>query len=137
MNHKAYVWDPLVRIFHWTLVLAFITAYLTGDEENALHIYSGYYILGLVVFRILWGIIGSKYARFSSFNLSPRALVDYLTSLFSSGKGKQYTGHNPAGSWMVIIMLLSLLAMAVHAWPALIEWLQYDRAAITAGQWWR
>jgi cytochrome b len=110
MNNKVYVWDPLVRIFHWTLVVAFLTAYLTGDEENTLHIYSGYYILGLIAFRLLWGFIGTKYARFSSFNLSPRALFDYLTSLFSSGKGKQYTGHNPAGSWMVMLMLLSLLA---------------------------
>jgi cytochrome b len=110
MSDKTYVWDPLVRLFHWTLVAAFLIAYLTGDEENALHIYSGYYILGLVAFRILWGFIGTKYSRFSSFNLSPRALIDYLAGLFKSGKGKDYSGHNPAGSWMAIVMLLSLTA---------------------------
>lgn len=109
MSDKTYVWDPLVRLFHWTLVAAFLIAYLTGDEENALHVYSGYYILGLVAFRVLWGFVGTQYARFSSFNLSPRALIEYLTGLFKSGKGKDYTGHNPAGSWMVIIMLVSLL----------------------------
>ena len=110
MNDKTYVWDLLVRIFHWTLVLAFIIAYLTGDEENALHVYSGYYILGLVLIRILWGLVGTRYARFRSFTFSPRSVQAYLKNLFSTGSGKKYTGHNPAGSWMVIIMLTSLLA---------------------------
>lgn len=110
MSKKIYVWDPLVRVFHWTLMLAFVVAYLTGDEENAIHIYSGYYILGLLAFRVLWGFIGTKYARFTSFTFSPVAVVSYLSSLFSKDSGEKYIGHNPAGSWMVIIMLISLLA---------------------------
>jgi len=110
MHTKTYVWDPLVRFSHWTLVLAFTIAYLSGDEENALHVYSGYYILGLIAVRIIWGLIGTHYARFSHFAFSPAAVVDYLKGFIGAGSGKQYTGHNPAGSWMVIIMLLSLLA---------------------------
>lgn len=69
------VWDPLVRIFHWSLVLAFATSYLTGDEWDDwgdVHEISGYLILGLVVVRIIWGFVGSKYARFSDF--IPRAV---------------------------------------------------------------
>ena len=59
------VWDLPVRLFHWSLVILFTLAYFTGDEENQLHIYSGYAVLGLVLFRILWGFIGSRYARFA------------------------------------------------------------------------
>ncbi len=109
MNNKVYVWDPLVRFFHWTLVLTFIIAYLTGDEDNTLHIYSGYYILGLVALRILWGVIGTRYARFSHIIYSPSAVIDYLKGFIGMGSGKKYIGHNPAGGWMVIAMLISLL----------------------------
>lgn len=109
MSDKIYVWDPLVRMFHWTLVLAFTIAYFTGEEESTLHVYSGYYILGLVGFRVLWGLVGTKYARFSHFNFSPTAVQDYLSRLISRKEGgKKYIGHNPAGSWMVIIMLVSI-----------------------------
>ncbi len=113
MNKQIYVWDPLVRIFHWTLVLAFIIAYVTGEEANALHIYSGYYILGLVAFRIIWGVIGTHYARFSHFSFSPAAVKAYLLSLIGKGKASTYIGHNPAGSWMVIVMLISLVLTGI------------------------
>ncbi len=109
MSNKIYVWDPLVRFFHWTLVLAFTVAYITGDEENSLHVYSGYYILGLIPIRVIWGIIGTRYARFSNFIYSPSAVVDYLKGFVFMGSGKKYIGHNPAGSWMVFAMLISLL----------------------------
>ncbi len=114
MNNKIYVWDTLVRFIHWTLVLAFVIAYLSGDEESLLHAYSGYYILGLVAIRIVWGFIGSRHARFSDFIYSPAAVIDYLKALISSKhsgtKIKKFIGHNPAGGWMVITLLLSLLA---------------------------
>ena len=102
------IWDPLVRIFHWSLVVLFVVAYFTGDEENDLHIVSGYAVLGLVVFRIAWGFIGSQYARFNSFIYSPAKVVLYLKSL-ASGKPDHYLGHNPAGGYMVILLLVMLL----------------------------
>ena len=113
MNNKVYVWDPLIRFFHWSLVLAFVIAYFTGDEENILHIYSSYYIMGLIAVRILWGFVGTKYARFHDFIYPPRAVLNYLKGLFSSDKGKNYLGHNPAGGWMVVALLISLLATSI------------------------
>jgi cytochrome b len=71
---KTLVWGPLVRLFHWLLVVAFFTAYLTEAEEaGSLHVQAGYLVLGLVVFRILWGFVGSQHARFSDFVYSPAA----------------------------------------------------------------
>lgn len=112
MKNEIRVWDPLVRIFHWSLVLAFTVAYLSGDEESSLHIYSGYAVLGLITFRVLWGLIGTRYARFSNFVYSSKTVVQYLKSLVA-GKPKHYTGHNPAGGWMMIAMLLCLAVVTV------------------------
>jgi len=107
MNNEIRVWDPLLRIFHWGLVLAFSIAYLTGEEESNLHIYAGYTVLGLITFRMLWGFIGSRYARFSNFVYSPKAVIQYMKGLVAK-KPKHYIGHNPAGGWMVITMLFCL-----------------------------
>ncbi|MCK5481560.1 MAG: cytochrome b/b6 domain-containing protein [Gammaproteobacteria bacterium] len=112
MGKEIRVWDPLVRLFHWGLVLAFSIAYLTGDEESSLHIYSGYAVLGLITFRVLWGFIGTRYARFSDFVYSPKSVAQYLMSL-AARKPKHYRGHNPAGGWMVIVMLLTLFVVTV------------------------
>lgn len=114
MKEKIYVWDPLLRIFHWALVASFTFSYFSGEEETIWHIYSGYTILGLLAFRLVWGFIGGKYARFSSFSFSPAAVFSYLGSLFSKKEAGHYLGHNPAGSWMVIFLLLSLI-MAVFS----------------------
>jgi len=112
MSKEVRVWDPLVRIFHWGLVLAFSVAYLSGDEENSLHIYSGYVVLGLIAFRVLWGLVGSRYARFSNFVYSPGTVIQYLKDLLAK-KPEHYTGHNPAGGAMVIAMLLCLFIVSV------------------------
>ncbi|WP_298607083.1 cytochrome b/b6 domain-containing protein [uncultured Thiothrix sp.] len=114
-NNQLKVWDPLVRIFHWTLVLAFATSYLTGDEWEewgSVHEISGYLILGLLVFRIIWGFVGSKCARFSDFIYSPKVVIEYLKSLLSTHP-RHYLGHNPAGGWMVMILLACLLATTI------------------------
>ena len=107
MSHENRIWDPLVRIFHWGLVLAFTVAYLSGDEESSLHIYSGYVVLGLIAFRVVWGMIGTRYARFSNFVYSPKTVIQYLKGLVAK-KPEHYMGHNPAGGWMIIAMLLCL-----------------------------
>jgi cytochrome b len=112
MSNEIRVWDPLVRIFHWGLVLSFTIAYLSGDEESSLHIYSGYVVLGLIAFRVLWGLVGTRYARFSNFVYSPGTVIQYLKSL-AAKKPKHYIGHNPAGGAMVIAMLLCLIVVSV------------------------
>ena len=102
------VWDPIVRLFHWGLVGAFIIAYVTEEDFLSLHAWAGYTVLGLVIFRILWGFIGTPYARFSSFVFSPSAIKKYLTeTLFL--RAKRYLGHNPAGGAMILLLLISLI----------------------------
>jgi len=112
MSNQIRVWDPLVRIFHWSLVAGFTIAYLSGEEESMVHIYSGYVVLGLIVFRLLWGFIGTRHARFSDFVTSPTTAIQYLKSLLAK-KPQHYTGHNPAGGWMVIAMLICLFIVSV------------------------
>lgn len=106
------VWDPLVRIFHWTLVSAFFVAYFTEDDLLDLHVYAGYLIGGLLVFRLIWGFVGSRYARFSDFVKPPREVWVYLKSILFQHP-KRYLGHNPAGGAMVIALLVSLLLTTV------------------------
>lgn len=101
------VWDPIVRIGHWTLVIAFFTAYFTEDDFLTQHVWAGYIVGAVVLFRIVWGFIGSKHARFSGFIYSPAAVFGYLKELIR-GKPQHYVGHNPAGGAMVIALLLSL-----------------------------
>ena len=102
------VWDPLVRVFHWTLVVAFTIAYLTEDDLLALHVWAGYTVLGLVVFRILWGFVGPRYARFSSFVTSPGTALAYARDVLR-GTARRFLGHNPAGGLMIMILLVLLL----------------------------
>ena len=105
-NLQIKVWDIAVRIFHWSMVLFFTIAYLSDDSE-LIHVYAGYVVLGLILFRLLWGLIGTKYARFSNFIYGKKTTFNYLKSLFSS-KPKRYLGHNPAGGWMIIALLISI-----------------------------
>lgn len=108
MNKKTSVkvWDIAVRLFHWSLVAAFLFAYITGEHFESLHEAIGYFIIGLIVFRIIWGLIGSKHARFTDFVYRPSTIITYLKSL--SGRPRHYLGHNPAGGAMVIMMLVML-----------------------------
>jgi cytochrome b len=103
------VWDPLVRIGHWTLVIAFFTAYFTEDDFMTQHVWAGYVVGTVVAIRIIWGLIGSRHARFSDFIYSPATVFGYLKNLISR-KPQHYVGHNPAGGIMVIALLLSLSA---------------------------
>ena len=114
MNDKNFipVWDILVRIFHWSLVLAFTIAYLSEDDFEDLHVYAGYVVLGLISFRVLWGFIGSRYARFSDFIYSFAEIKNYLSSLLTKNP-KHYLGHNPAGGVMIIALLVSLFATTI------------------------
>ena len=102
------VWDIAIRVFHWSLVLLFFVAYLSGDDESSLHIYSGYAVMGLVAFRIAWGFVGTRHARFADFIYGLGATVRYARSLLAR-RPIHCLGHNPLGGWMVVALLLSVL----------------------------
>ena len=103
------VWDIVVRAGHWSLVLLFAAAYLTGEiEVETLHAWAGYAIVAIVVFRILWGFVGTKHARFSDFVVGWQATAAYARSLLSL-RPKHYLGHNPLGGWMIVALLVTLL----------------------------
>ena len=108
MSERVLVWDVPTRVFHWLLALSFAGAFLTADSERLrdLHVLLGYTMLGLIGFRIVWGLFGTRYARFRSFLFSPRELLQYLRSL-ASRSPRHYLGHNPAGS-LAILLLLAL-----------------------------
>ena len=101
------VWDPLVRIFHWGLVAAFLVAWATGDEMKLTHVMTGYVVIGLVIFRILWGFVGARHARFADFMRGPGAVTNYLRDT-AKLRAKRYLGHNPAGGAMIIALLVML-----------------------------
>ena len=111
LSNKIYVWDLFVRTFHWSLVTLFIVSYFTGEEEHWVHVYSGYVILTLLTLRILWGFIGSKYARFSNFIYPPGKVAGYLRSLMTGDKSERYLGHNPAGGLMFLAMIVMLVSI--------------------------
>ena len=109
---KVLVWDVPTRTFHWLLALSFTGAFLTAESERYrdVHVLLGYTVLGLVAFRLLWGLIGTRYARFRSFAYGPHSVVAYVKSLFTRSP-QHYVGHNPAGSWAIYgLLALSLLA---------------------------
>jgi cytochrome b len=101
------VWDPIVRIGHWTLVSAFFVAYFTEDDLLTQHAWAGYIVGAVVCIRLVWGVIGSKHARFTDFVLSPRATFRHLGDLVRH-RAKRYVGHNPAGGAMIVALLISL-----------------------------
>ena len=108
------VWDLPVRLFHWTLVLLVVVSFTTGKLGGnwlAWHFRSGYCILALVLFRILWGLFGSETARFADFVRGPRKVFEYGRSLIR-GAGMVHVGHNPLGGLMVVLMLVLLLVQA-------------------------
>lgn len=111
-NGQVRVWDPLVRIGHWTLVAAFFTAYLVEDDFLTVHVWAGYVLGGVVALRWIWGLVGTRHARFSSFLRGPRAVVRYFRDSVAH-RGPRYLGHNPAGGAMVLALLIALSITAV------------------------
>ncbi len=111
-TNDTYVWDPFVRVFHWSLVAAFVVAYVTEDEMMTLHVYAGYLIAGLLVFRVIWGFIGPRHARFSDFVYTPAEVLGYLKDM-ASGHPARYLGHNPAGGVMIVLLLVSLVVTVI------------------------
>lgn len=116
MNQKTVkVWDPLVRLFHWSLAVSFAIAWLTAEGMGRVHEWTGYIIAGLLVFRLLWGLVGPQYARFSQFVRSPLAVIAYLRAMMN-GEERRYIGHNPAGGMMIICLILALAGTGLTGW---------------------
>jgi len=103
---RILVWDLPTRLFHWLFAASFATAWLTSesDEWLSVHAFSGYLLLGLVAFRLLWGFAGGHYARFAAFRHAPRDGLAYLRQVLDGG-GARHLGHNPAGSQAVYLLL--------------------------------
>lgn len=106
MTRRILIWDVPTRVFHWLQALSFGVAYLTAFSERMrnYHVALGYILLGLIVFRLLWGFVGTRYARFRSFLFNPKQIVAYLLTMVK-GKPAHYLGHNPAGSVSVWLLL--------------------------------
>lgn len=106
------VWDPFVRIFHWSLAALFVLAFATGDESEWLHLTAGYSIAGLLLLRAVWGFVGPAHARFGDFVRSPQAVLAYLRQTIRM-RAPRYLGHNPAGGVMVLALMATLAAISV------------------------
>ena len=114
---KILVWDAPVRVFHWLLVLSFVGAYLTADIERwrLAHVSLGYTLGGLVAFRLLWELMGTRHVRFRSFVRGPSAVTRYLRAMLR-GQPEHHVGHNPAGAVAIMLLLLLGIASVVSGW---------------------
>jgi cytochrome b len=126
-QERILIWDAPVRVFHWLLALSFFGAYLTAESERwrLVHVTLGYTAGGLVVFRLLWGLFGTRHARFADFVRGPKAVLRYLGSLLR-GQPEHHAGHNPAGA-LAIVALLGLTCITV-----LLGWANYSELG---GEW--
>ena len=109
------VWDPLVRVFHWSLVAGFAANALVIYDESKLHQWVGYAVMGLVAVRILWGFVGSRHARFSDFPPSPAGAMRQLGEMTGSGR-TVHVGHTPLGALMIYNLLVTLIVIGVSGW---------------------
>ncbi len=105
------VWDPLLRVFHWTLAFFFFLAYLFESNELGMHSHAGYTVTLLILFRLVWGLIGPRHALFSDFLTPPGKVYAYLKQLCYR-TAKRHIGHNPAGTGMILLLLITLLITA-------------------------
>ncbi|MGL4321369.1 MAG: cytochrome b/b6 domain-containing protein, partial [Paracoccaceae bacterium] len=108
------VWDIGVRLFHWGLVAGVLAAYLSEDSRS-LHRILGYIVMGLIAFRLIWGLVGTHHARFASFVPGPVRLIGYLRDI-AARREARYLGHNPAGAAMIVALLLVLAGISATGW---------------------
>lgn len=108
------VWDPVVRLFHWTVVSGCVIN-LLRDDGDSIHRWVGYVVAAAVLIRLVWGFIGRRHARFSDFVPSPTVLRGYLVQLLH-GREPRYLGHNPAGAVMIVALIGLLIAVSLSGW---------------------
>ena len=135
---RTLVWDAPVRVFHWLMVACFAVAWLSGDSERwkLVHITAGYTMAGLVAFRVLWGLVGTRHARFADFVRGPRAVAAYLGSLLRR-QPEHHAGHNPAGGLAILALLAFALLITATGWANYNElsgeWLEEVHEALATG----
>lgn len=114
---KILVWDWPVRIGHWLMAAAFVIAWLTAESETwrLVHVFAGATVFAVAAFRLPWGFIGTRYARFSEFVRGPGAVKDYIQSLLKL-EPSHHTGHNPAGGWAIVLLLGLGMLTALAGW---------------------
>lgn len=129
------IWDLPVRLGHWLMAGGFLLAWLTGDSEEwrAVHVLAGGTVVGVALFRLLWGVFGTKHARFSSFVRGPGAAFSYVKSLLTASP-QHHAGHNPAGAVAILLLLAMGLAAGATGWLAYQEiggeWLEEAHEAM-------
>jgi len=129
------IWDWPVRVGHWLMALSFAGAYITAESERwrLVHVTFGYTLMGLVVFRIVWGLIGTRHARFSSFVRGPAAVKAYMGDMLR-GEPARHVGHNPAGALAILLLLGISLAVTASGWAVFndlgSEWLEDAHEAL-------
>ncbi|OIQ00652.1 MAG: hypothetical protein AUK35_02035 [Zetaproteobacteria bacterium CG2_30_46_52] len=122
---KELVWDLFVRFFHWSLVASFTVAYLAAEYGyDDVHEWLGYFLLLLVVARIVWGFIGTKYARFSSFVFPISTYIANIKSILTGNHKEHYYGHAPVAGLMVFVLISSLVVMGISG-LVLLGWGEY------------
>jgi len=109
------VWDLFVRLFHWALVASFAAAWLTRHGNEDIHHLAGYAAAALVGLRVVWGLVGTHYARFRQFARGPMTVLGYLRDIVT-GREARYIGHNPAGAAMILTLLVLLAGTALTGW---------------------
>ncbi|MCE1180729.1 MAG: cytochrome b/b6 domain-containing protein [Rhodocyclales bacterium] len=111
------VWDWPVRLGHWLLALAFVVCWLTSESERLqlIHVGAGAVVVAIASFRLIWGLIGTRHARFAAFVRSPVAIKNYLGSVLRQ-QPEHHTGHNPAGGWAIIALLSLGLLTSLSGW---------------------
>jgi len=114
------VWDPVVRIFHWTVVAGCIANLFIVEDGELAHLVIGYAVAAALTVRVVWGFIGTRYARFSDFVPGPQALMDYVT-LALQGREPRHVGHNPAAAVMMLVLMALLAAVSVTGWMATLD----------------
>lgn len=135
---KVLIWDWPVRIGHWLLVGAFALAWITGESEEwrLVHAFAGGTVVGVILFRLLWGLVGTRHARFASFVRGPQAALDYVLGLLR-GDASQYAGHNAAGGWAIVALLTLGLLTGASGWltyqDMVGEWLEEVHEALATG----
>lgn len=106
------VWDPLIRVFHWSLVAGFAANALFVDEDGKAHEWIGYAVLGLIALRLLWGVAGPATARFASFIPGPRAVMAQIADI-ATHRRRAHLGHSPLGALMIVNLLATLVAIGI------------------------